>query len=539
MLICFRLLCITLVLSLTVRPLQAAGGAEDSYDILFFASDGPAFLRVTLASSGVGIQSVRQRYATVLLESLDQDDDGQLNEAEAREIPAGGRFAAEAETLDDRWAELDTSPTDGIVSPDELLAFLDPLLGERFASRPRPPLLVQSVQLHPRLDRNGDRQISRDEIEAGIETLRQFDFDDDETFSPAELQPFPQSMIDAQLTSTSGKDGRVFVLLDKNEPLAPLVQRLIDTYGDAGATGVTAEQMAMPAEAFAHVDGDGDGHLNAEELTTLLHSPAPDALILVDLRRRRVTFKPGRRGTDRVEEVPDDSRGQLTLRVGDETLEFSARDNRYQASDQVSFLKIEFRRQDGDKNGYLGPEEFGMLTVGGASFEDVDLNSDGQVYLDELDRFMRLDAYLAQCYAEMTIDEVEKPLFQILDENLDRRLTQKEFDAGLTRMQPYDRDGDGFLDASELQALRKYRIAFSFGVPPAVRIERQNQMDADRRLPVMQRSGSGPEWFGRMDRNQDGDVTWREFLGPREAFDQLDIDASGWIDAVEAESGGS
>lgn len=523
-----------LLLTMTMRHLHAADKQEDTYNILFFASDGPAFLQVTLAASGVSIQSVRQRYATVLLQSLDQDDDGQLNEAEARTIPVGGRFAAEAETLGDRWAEFDASPTDGMVTEEELLTFLDPLLGERFATRRRPPLLMQSVQLHPRLDRNGDRQISRDEIENGVETLRQFDFDDDETFSPAELQPFPQAMIDAQMASTTEDDRRLFVVLNEDEPVDSLTQRLIDTYGDADATGVTAEQMAMPAEVFTRFDADDDGHLNSAELTSLLQSPSPDALIRVDLRRRRVMFKPGRRGTDRVAEMQDDSRARLTLRVGDETLEFSARDNRYQARDQISFLKIEFRRQDGDKNGYLSAQEFGMLSVDGASFEDVDLDSDAQVYVDELDRFMRLDAYLAQCYAEMTIDEVEKPLFQILDENLDRRLTQKEFDAGLTRMQPYDRDGDGLLDASELQALRKYRIAFSFGVPPAVRIERQNQMDADRRLPVMQRSGSGPEWFRRMDRNQDGDVTWREFLGPRESFEQLDKDGSGWIDADEA-----
>ncbi|MEZ6147395.1 MAG: hypothetical protein R3B91_18625 [Planctomycetaceae bacterium] len=62
-----------------------------------------------------------------------------------------------------------------------------------FASRKRPPLLVQSVQLHPRLDRNGDRQISRDEIEQGIETLRQYDFDDDETFRPSRVAAVPLS----------------------------------------------------------------------------------------------------------------------------------------------------------------------------------------------------------------------------------------------------------------------------------------------------------------------------------------------------------
>ena len=38
-----------------------------------------------------------------------------------------------------------------------------------------------------------------------------------------------------------------------------------------------------------------------------------------------------------------------------------------------------------------------------------------------------------------------------------------------------------------------------------------------------------------MDRNLDGDVTWKEFLGPRHVFEELDADHDGLIDPVEAE----
>ncbi len=46
---------------------------------------------------------------------------------------------------------------------------------------------------------------------------------------------------------------------------------------------------------------------------------------------------------------------------------------------------------------------------------------------------------------------------------------------------------------------------------------------------------SGPEWFRRMDRNQDRDVSFREFLGPRNIFDFLDTDQDGLLSATEAE----
>jgi len=48
--------------------------------------------------------------------------------------------------------------------------------------------------------------------------------------------------------------------------------------------------------------------------------------------------------------------------------------------------------------------------------------------------------------------------------------------------------------------------------------------------------GAGPDWFQKMDRNHDGDISRREFLGPRDQFDRLDNDKDGLIDADEARS---
>ena len=39
-----------------------------------------------------------------------------------------------------------------------------------------------------------------------------------------------------------------------------------------------------------------------------------------------------------------------------------------------------------------------------------------------------------------------------------------------------------------------------------------------------------------MDRNRDGDISWREFLGPRARFDAVDIDHDGLISRDEAEA---
>ena len=46
----------------------------------------------------------------------------------------------------------------------------------------------------------------------------------------------------------------------------------------------------------------------------------------------------------------------------------------------------------------------------------------------------------------------------------------------------------------------------------------------------------GPVWFRKMDRNRDGDVSRKEWLGTKEAFDEIDTDRDGLISAEEAEA---
>ena len=45
----------------------------------------------------------------------------------------------------------------------------------------------------------------------------------------------------------------------------------------------------------------------------------------------------------------------------------------------------------------------------------------------------------------------------------------------------------------------------------------------------------GPLWFQKMDRNRDGDVSRKEFLGTDEQFKQIDTDGDGLISLEEAQ----
>ena len=54
--------------------------------------------------------------------------------------------------------------------------------------------------------------------------------------------------------------------------------------------------------------------------------------------------------------------------------------------------------------------------------------------------------------------------------------------------------------------------------------------------PTTSGSGRGPLWFRKMDRNGDGDVSRREWLGSAEEFRKIDTDGDGLISAEEAEA---
>ena len=50
----------------------------------------------------------------------------------------------------------------------------------------------------------------------------------------------------------------------------------------------------------------------------------------------------------------------------------------------------------------------------------------------------------------------------------------------------------------------------------------------------MSGAGAGPLWFRKMDRNRDGDVSRREFLGTDSEFRKIDTDGDGLISLEEA-----
>ncbi len=120
------------------------------------------------------------------------------------------------------------------------------------------------------------------------------------------------------------------------------------------------------------------------------------------------------------------------------------------------------------------------------------------------------------------------PWLPALDLNDDGRLTVRERRQLQKQLAPFDANHDGSLTDGE--AIAPFRIAIGLG--PTVHRQLANIRTVHPRSIVP--AEAAPEWFARMDRNKDRDLTRAEFPGTDEQFGAMDRDADNLIDVSEA-----
>jgi Ca2+-binding EF-hand superfamily protein len=122
-------------------------------------------------------------------------------------------------------------------------------------------------------------------------------------------------------------------------------------------------------------------------------------------------------------------------------------------------------------------------------------------------------------------------LFEALDANGDQQLGRRELSRLADHLKAWDRDGDGQLAFDEVP--RRYTLRVG---------QDQPQLPFDETYNLTYTTGetikftpkAAPPWFTEMDRNSDGDISRREFLGTAAQFRQLDTDGDQLIDPDEA-----
>jgi Ca2+-binding EF-hand superfamily protein len=465
----------------------------------------------------------------------------------------GGNYPVALRTLD--------ADRDGKVALEELALYYRQSGGGAFQaqwSQAQPPMAdALTSALYEQLDANKDGKLSQEELAAAAVVLLKQDLNDDEVVAAQELTPVAalaanQAVVArAQVGGGRLPDDAAFYAVDPDEPAERVARRFQIRYGSPDIAirnrQLTREQIGLDQAAFDQLDGDHDGNLHADELAKFA-ARSPD----VEFTVRLGTQVPGGVGAqltspeDRLAQFGASLRktaeGIQVLQIGNTRLDLrpmAGSSEQLFAFDRRQLYIQQFKTADQDNNGYLDAKEVASNRLLGNLHKIMDRDGDGQLYEKEmvayLDQLKVLQDKAIASLVSLTLYDRGQGIFDLLDANRDRRLSVREMRNAPKLLTQMDRDGDGQLVRQEVP--RGYELALWQG-PTGVSRQGQVVLSADGRVvqqPSSPRPQSGPRWFQKMDRNNDGDVSRREFLGTKEQFQQIDTDGDGILSPEEAE----
>jgi Ca2+-binding EF-hand superfamily protein len=556
-------------------PAETAG---DVQDLFFLGAAQPILVRFHIQIGERPLSAAWRDSVGKLYAYLDFDGDGTVRreEAERVEWPQLARLfgnpvrspmptaMANRALAPPAMPALDIRPQDGVVSVEELADFLQSLRGP-LSVQTRPPSDFEKDLTFARIDANGDGTLAPDERDQAAQVLRRFDKNDDESISNTELTAFRNPVF-----AFSGQAAAVtepsILLLDRNLSRIRMVQQVLNRFDTGGPDGANSKdhrlsrsEIGLSTEAFHEFDNDDDGTLDSDELMQFLDRGEPSVEMIVRLGPRPlkqyvVEFvdrqlvdrgKPGLKSVMKphnlevVDRPPQDPASKdsprmrirrtddtlVTIEMGDVWIELRTEDMAGDAARARQIYESLFQNLDADKSESVSLAEVRGREPFQGLFRLMDRSGDGQVVKQEMNAALTLLDDLSRGHARGVL------LFGNLDTSGDGRLGLRELRAVSERLASFDRNGDGQVTAGEIP--HRFEWSLTQAPIPLGFVIRGN---VNARMAGMPRpvATGGPSWFQKMDRNHDGDLSPREFLGPRDEYQRLDTNGDGLIDAVEA-----
>jgi Ca2+-binding EF-hand superfamily protein len=428
----------------------------------------------------------------------------------------------------DRWFDFYDRDGDGVLNPREAARIIPiPLPGKKTA-----PFDFAKA------DADRDGKVTRTEFRAYYRAAG---------FTPILAIAEPATLRDLQIADAIfrhlGPDSEGILSLERFQ-FAPALLRKLDENEDEALTpeevlsaGVNAALKAPNASAFRWMAPDKTLTQANVKLTLSFSEKATIP--------RVPTQERGNEGLVRLDLVGKSLKPIPTMRAGNaarfrhEAALFSVSVAEISPGKAVAstrqFVLAQFRSVAGSAKsiGKKQLQEDASLQLLADILPHADRDQDGSLTLAELEHFLNLIEEGVRCPLLVKLTESGRNLFLHFDANADGKLDLRELNAaarsitalggakGWTRTQ--------VPDCVQIVFQRGF-AASSFGPVPLA------NSSSTFHSPSAVRTKKGPAWFLAMDRNGDGFLSPREFLGPIEIFRRLDTNGDGLISVEEAEA---
>ncbi len=507
--------------------------AFESYNVILMLDQGPVHARFGIAMQGRPVAEQRAEFIKELVKNLDNNGDNKLTRDEANQSSVLRRKLRKGT---ERFLRKRNLTSKQVMSMEEINTMVKQVAGQPVVFRQNNDASASDEFIFGLLDEDSSGIVDAMEMASATRRLIDRDEDKDECIGFDEVQPPPAEQPDPNLVAAGLAQNRqevshsVFSDLLRRADERHLPQRLLRMYDNNGNGKLSPKELRWKAERIKPIDANDDGELSRSELLNIGKTPldidlsvdvAPVDATKPELHIHHSTGKRlGRRSRPGIT--------NLLLQNATVTISYRHVDP---IPDALNNARRKFNVLDADTNGYLDEAEIqGETLLQRGLFNQMDTDGDKKVFIEEIESYVRERAEVKAMSCQVNLYDTGSGFFQAMDHNNDGRISAREMRSSEASLQALATDETP--GVSQHEPAHRYHIEFSRGsyllFGPSQQVDKQS-ISFNTQVAV------GPAWFVGSDRNNDGDLTWNEFLGHREDFHFLDLDQDGLIDPMEAD----